>query len=140
MATNQRDLDFALAEQERSREAGVEKREDKLDDLIGSVVDRLGPKHFAEQLGIGLKNVDRIYHWRQRRNGQRPPAELLLEVVKADEEAMASFCDLAGYEPAKRKVIPVSPEEQLKRYRAALLQFGSKGEELDRQIQGRGRE
>lgn len=136
---NQRDLDFALAEQERSREAGAERREDKLDDLIGTVVDRLGPKHFADVLGIGLKNVDRIYHWRQRRNGQRPPAELLLEVVKADDAAMAAFCDLAGFEAPKRKVT-LPPEEQVKRYRAALLQFGQKGEELARQIEGRGRE
>lgn len=129
----QRDLDFMAAEQERSRLRACQEREDRLDELMGLVIDKLGPKHFADAIGLGVESVDRIYHWRQRRNGQRPPAELLLSVVTEDDGAMAALCDLAGYEAPKRKSnIPL--EEQVRRYRAALLQFGQKGVELDNQV------
>lgn len=127
MDVTQRDLDFATAEQERSKDTAAERREDKLDALMAPVIDAIGPKHFAEVLGIGVKNVDRLYHWKQRRNGQRPPAELLLAVVTVDEKAMAAFCDLAGYEaPKKRNTL--SPEEQIRALRLALQRFGEAGE------------
>jgi hypothetical protein len=129
----QQDLDFVEAERERSRKREAERREDELDRLIGPVIERLGPKHFVHALGLGIEDVCRIYQWRQRRNGQRPPAELLLAILIEDEQAMAALCDLAGYETPRRKVA-IPPEELVRRYRAALLQFGAKGEELDRQV------
>jgi hypothetical protein len=129
----QQDLDFVEAERERSRKREAERREDEIDRLMAPVIDRLGPKHFAHAMGLGVEDVCRIYKWKQRRDGQRPPAELLLAVLIEDEEAMAAFCDLAGYEAPRRKV-NVPAEELVRRYRAALLQFGPKGEELDRQV------
>ena len=130
---SQRELDFAAADEARALRAAAEARLDDLDALMAPAVDRLGHKFFAEALGLGLEKVDRVYHWMERRNNQRPPAELLLAVVSEDDAAMARLCDLAGYEAPKRKA-NIPDAELARRAIAALKEFGAAGEQKVRAL------
>lgn len=123
----QREMDFTEAQRVREEKLGAERDSEAIDEMIAGPLERKGHKHFAARLGLGIDKVDRVYHWQERRNGQRVPAEMLLEACREDTGTMASFCELAGYEtPAK--LVLLTPEEQVRRLKAALREFGPEGE------------
>lgn len=127
MAISQRELDFMAAENARRQKQLALLRQADVDDIIVPVVERLGHKHFALQLGLGIEKVDRVYHWTERRNGQRSPAELLVEVLDEDPQAMAKLCRLTRYEIPK-KLARLPADERAEEYRHSLLKFGAAGE------------
>jgi hypothetical protein len=135
-APDQRQRDFDDVAADKARRAGIEKARDELDDMLGDVVGRLGPKHVAFLMGID--DPTRIYKWLERRDNQRPPAEMLLAVLVDDktDEAMRRLCDIAGYEVPRRRVL-LPPEEQVRLLCAeAVKRFGPGGEEMIRDVLG----
>jgi hypothetical protein len=126
-ARRQRELDFMEAERAREIHARARALEHEIDRNIIPVVEQLGPKHFAELLGLGVAKQDRVYHWTERRNGQRPPAELLARVHEASEKAMNEYLNARGYEPTRRK-LPASGDVLARAYEDKLRGFGEQGE------------
>lgn len=132
----QRDLDFMEAEQERSRKKAAERREDFVDANIGPVIEREGPKRFALDLGMGVENCDRIYQWRARRNGQRPPAELMVAAHEEDGQAFHEYCDYLRYERPKKLVLIPAAEQVRQLAAEAARRFGPSGEQMVRDVLG----
>lgn len=126
-ARHQRELDFMEAERARETRAKAHALEREIDGNIAPVVEQLGPKHFADILGLGVERQDRIYHWTERRRGQRPPAELLARVHEASEKAMGDYCDARGYERPRRK-LPSNSDALARAYEEKLRAFGELGE------------
>jgi hypothetical protein len=126
-ALNERELAFMEAEKARDAKRRAAEREREVDRNIAPVLERLGPKFFADEMGLGVDKQDRVYHWRERRNGQRPPAELLAAVHEQDEAAMGDYCEARGYERPRRK-LPADGERLARAYEAKLREYGEKGE------------
>lgn len=111
---------------------------DSLDEQIASSMKRweaslLGldaHKQMADELTDDEErpvSTTQVYDWLSRRNGRRPPAELVHELFAGDDKFAAWWCERAGYEPPKKKIaVPV--EEQVRALRQALHRFGEAGE------------
>ena len=78
-------------------------------------------------------SVTQVHDWLARRNGRRPPGELIAVVCEADETFNAWWERSGGYE-APKKITRLSWEDERKQYREALLEFGSAGEVKLRRI------
>jgi hypothetical protein len=139
-------LKLAVAEeQERSEQARAQRVSmDELDEQIRLAMarweTRLGGvdahKEMAELLSDDSQHpvcLTQVFDWLARRNGRRPPADLVRILCREDEPFNAWWNESGGYEAPKRKVA-LPPDEQIRRLRAALLQFGSAGEEKLRQV------
>lgn len=124
----QRDLDFMDAEKAREARRLAASRETFIDRNILAVVVRLGHKHFADKMGLGVEKKDRVYHWTERRNGQRPPAELLMDVHEEDLDALNEYLDALGCEPTRRK-LPVQGDKLAHALMEELRGFGERGEQ-----------
>lgn len=127
-----RELAFMDAERARDMKRRAEGRARWIDRLVWPVLERLGRKHFADKMALGPDKQDRIYHWSERRHGQRPPAELLADVLEEDEAAMGEFCDGLGYE-RPRKRLATDGAELARAYEDKLKALGEVGERLIRQ-------
>jgi hypothetical protein len=126
---SQRDLDFMEGEQARRRRDRAKERETFIDRNLATPLERLGPKHFADQLGLGVEKVHRVYHWKERREGQRPPAELLMAAHEEDEEAFGDYAEELGYERPKRKS-RLPPEVERDELIKELKRMGFVGEQI----------
>lgn len=111
---------------------------DGLDEQIGSAMKRWEAslpgldayKQMADELTDDAErpvSTTQVYDWLARRNGRRPPGELVFELFAGDDKFAAWWCERAGYEPPKKKIaVPV--EEQVRALRSALQRFGEAGE------------
>src|SRR5258708_1998194 len=127
------DRELALMEAESAREAKRRAAElaVEIDENIGPVIDMRGEKHFAHLMGLGVEKQDRIYHWRERRNGQRPPGELVALVHEdpspEGEKAMGDYCDARGFERPRRK-LAADANRLAHALEDKLRRFGDEGE------------
>lgn len=129
----QRELDFAEADAARERRRQAERVEEEIDAEIAEAIALPGAKALADNLGIGIESVSRIHHWGQRRNGQRPPAELLWHAHAARQDLLDRYLDSLGCEPSRKKVL-VPAEVQLERAKAKLRRLGEVGEQIIREL------
>lgn len=81
-------------------------------------------------------SVTQVYDWLSRRNGRRPPAELVHVVAEHDALFMAWWCESSGYERPS-PISRLSPEEQVEEYRRQLRALGDVGARLDAEVQAR---
>jgi len=72
-------------------------------------------------------STTQVYDWMARRNGRRPPAELIALAYMVDDQFAAWWNQATGWDTPKRlALLPVERENEL--LRAALREFGAQGE------------
>lgn len=136
--TRQQSLKLAYAQDESSRKKALalQRWEHELDEQIEAALRRIelampgldGRKWLAEETTDDEKpvSVSTVYDWLSRRNGRRPPAEVIAAIYKADDQFAAWWNATLGYEAPKRHC-PLTLEQENALLRLALEEFGGPG-------------
>lgn len=130
----QQEMDFASAERRRRSRDSVELRMVAIERELRRVVDHAGAKEVADRLGLDDETL--VYHWLGRRNGRRPPVELVDVCLDLDgtDGLIGALCR-DRYEPPER-LHNLTPEQEIAALRHALAEFGAAGEKKLRDILG----
>lgn len=123
----QQEMVFAAAQRRRDQRDATELRAVAVEREMRRVVDHVGAKEVADRLGLDDETL--VYHWLGRRNGRRPPVELLDVCLDLDgtDGLIGAVCR-DRYETPQR-LSPLSVEQQNVLLRRALAEFGAAGEQ-----------
>lgn len=128
----QQEMDFATALRRKSQRDSAELRAAAVERELARIVGIIGAKEIADRLG--LEDETLIHHWLGRRNGRRPPIELLDVCLDLDttDGLIAAICR-DRYETPER-LNHLSLEAEVCLLRKALSEFGAVGEQKLRAI------
>lgn len=121
----QQELVFAAVARRREIRDAAEFRVERIESEVKRVVDLRGAKEFADRLG--LEDETLIHHWCARRGGRRMPVELADYAIDLDDGDRVAQAVMGDRYELKR-VVRLSPEQQIAAMRRALKEFGAAGE------------
>lgn len=131
-------LAYQLDESWRKKVLALQRWEEELDEQIAAALKRVelltpgldGHKWLAEESTDDLErivSVGTVYDWLSRRNGRRPPAEVIAALYRIDDEFAAWWNATLGYDAPKRHC-PLTLEQENALLRLKLKEFGPSGE------------
>lgn len=128
----QQEMDFAATLRRKEQRDKAELRASGIERELARVVAYVGAKEIADMLGVEDETL--VHHWMGRRNGRRPPVELLDCCLDLDptDGLMEAICHDRYEVPARLQRLSIEQERAM--LRKALLEFGAVGEQKLRAI------